>query len=234
MALPGNSMSDTILVVDDEQRIIDLARMYLEQDGFRVTSTTNGTAARRMIIKEKPNLVVLDLMLPGMDGLEVCRRVREESDVPIIMLTARNDDIDKIVGLELGADDYLTKPFNPRELVARIRAILRRADRSDSDEVPPATIIIGNLKVDAQRRRVEIGGRAVALRMKEFDLLQTLADNKGLVFSRERLLNVVWGYDFAGETRTVDVHIAHLRHKLKGMDPVIETVWGVGYRLDDG
>ena len=127
-------MADTILVVDDEQRIVDLARMYLEQDGFQVTSATNGSVAKRMILADKPNLVVLDLMLPGMDGLEVCRRVREESDVPIIMLTARSEDIDKIVGLELGADDYLTKPFNPRELVARIRAILRRADRTDAGD----------------------------------------------------------------------------------------------------
>lgn len=234
MTMTANSRRDTILVVDDEQRIINLARMYLEQDGFRVASATNGATARRMILKDKPNLVVLDLMLPGMDGLEVCRRVREKSDVPIIMLTARSDDIDKIVGLELGADDYLTKPFNPSELVARIRAILRRADRSATrDDESPPTITIGNLRIDAQRRRVEVAGRAVALRMKEFDLLRMLADNKGVVFSRERLLEVVWGYDFAGETRTVDVHIAHLRHKLRGMDPSIDTIWGVGYKLDD-
>ena len=233
MALTSNSISDTILVVDDEERIIDLARMYLEQDGFRVTSATNGPTAKRMILTDKPNLVVLDLMLPGMDGLEVCRRVREESDVPIIMLTARSDDIDKIVGLELGADDYLTKPFNPRELVARIRAILRRTDRAGSRDDIPLAITIGNLHIDTQRRRVEVADQIVDLRMKEFDLLKTLAENKGVVFSRERLLQVVWGYDFAGETRTVDVHIAHLRHKLGGMDPTIVTVWGVGYKLDD-
>ena len=233
MAIPGRGGRDTILVVDDEKRIIDLARMYLEQDGFRVTSATNGTAAKRMILADKPNLVVLDLMLPGMDGLEVCRRVREESDVPIIMLTARNDDIDKIVGLELGADDYLTKPFNPSELVARIRAILRRADRNPQRDEAPPPIPIGNLHIDALGRRVEVAGNAVDLRMKEFDLLRTLADSKGIVFSRERLLEVVWGYDFAGETRTVDVHIAHLRHKLRGMDPSIDTIWGVGYKLDD-
>ena len=226
-------MAETILVVDDEQRIIDLARMYLEQDGFRVASATNGTIARRMILRDQPSLVVLDLMLPGMDGLEVCRRVREDSDVPIIMLTARSEDIDKIVGLELGADDYLTKPFNPRELVARIRAILRRADRADASEDQPAAVALGNLSIDGRRRRVEVDGQPVELRLKEFDLLQTLAENKGVVFSRERLLNVVWGYDFAGETRTVDVHIAHLRHKLRGMDSVIETVWGVGYKLED-
>lgn len=225
-------MAETILVVDDEMRIIDLARMYLEQDGYRVIYATDGIKARPMILDKAPSLVVLDLMLPGMDGLEVCRKVRAVSDVPIIMLTARNDDIDKIVGLELGADDYLTKPFNPRELVARIKAILRRSDRNSRDE-QPAKISIGNLFIDGQRRRVDIGGQVINLRMKEFDLLQTLAENMGVVFSREKLLDVVWGYDFAGETRTVDVHIAHLRHKLRGMDPVIETVWGVGYKLDE-
>ncbi|MYD08977.1 MAG: response regulator transcription factor [Chloroflexi bacterium] len=229
----SRTKTDTILIVDDEQRIIDLARMYLEPDGFHVTSATSGTAARRMILRDKPSLVVLDLMLPGMDGLEVCRRVREESDVPIIMLTARSEDIDKIVGLELGADDYMTKPFNPRELLARIRAILRRADRADAAEDAPEPIQIGNLLIDPQRRRVEVDGAVVDLRMKEFDLLQVLAENKGVVFSRDRLLNVVWGYDFGGQTRTVDVHVAHLRHKLKGMDLAIETVWGVGYRLDE-
>lgn len=226
-------MSETILVVDDEQRIIDLAKMYLEQDGYPVTSATDGANALRAILEDKPNLVVLDLMLPGMDGLEVCRRVRAESDVPIIMLTARSDDIDKIVGLELGADDYLTKPFNPRELVARVKAILRRADRAGSQDNAPVQMAVGNLRIDVQRRLVEVAGQAVSLRMKEFDLLQTLVENKGMVFSRERLLNVVWGYDFAGETRTVDVHIAHLRHKLDGMDAVIETVWGVGYKLNE-
>ncbi len=225
--------TETILIVDDEQRIIDLARMYLEPDGFCVTSATSGTAAKRMILRDKPSLVVLDLMLPGMDGLEVCRRVREESDVPIIMLTARSEDIDKIVGLELGADDYMTKPFNPRELLARIRAILRRADRADAADASPEPIIVGNLLIDPQRRRVEVAGNAIDLRMKEFDLLQVLAENKGVVFSRDKLLNVVWGYDFGGQTRTVDVHVAHLRHKLQGMDLAIETVWGVGYRLDD-
>lgn len=226
-------MADTILVVDDEMRIIDLARMYLEQDGYRVIHATDGLKARRMIHDKAPSLVVLDLMLPGMDGLEVCRKVRAESDVPIIMLTARNDDIDKIVGLELGADDYLTKPFNPRELVARVKATLRRTDRAGSRGDQPVKISVGNLLIDGQRRRVEINGQTIDLRMKEFDLLQTLAENMGVVFTREKLLDVVWGYDFAGETRTVDVHIAHLRHKLQDMDPVIETVWGVGYKLDE-
>ena len=173
-------MSETILVVDDEQKIIDLARMYLEQDGYRVTCATDGESARRQIMEDTPNLVVLDLMLPGMDGLEVCRKVRAESDVPIIMLTARADDIDKIVGLELGADDYLTKPFNPRELVARIRAILRRTDRTGGSSDAPSPIVVRNLRIDAQRHTVEVAGKAVDLRMKEFDLLQALAENVGV------------------------------------------------------
>ena len=224
-------MADTILIVDDEQHIIDLARMYLELEGFSIASSTDGAEALKRILGEHPALVVLDLMLPGLDGWEVCRRVRAESDVPIIMLTARSDDIDRIVGLELGADDYLTKPFNPRELVARVKAILRRSARRD--KAPAGSMIkLGNLIIYPERRQVAVEGETVELRVKEFDLLQTLAENRGVVFTRERLLNVVWGYDFAGETRTVDVHIAHLRHKLRAMTPVIETVWGVGYRLD--
>ena len=228
-------MSETILIVDDEQRIIDLARMYLEQEGYTVASANDGSVAYQMIRSDEPGLIVLDLMLPGMDGLEICRRVRAESDVPIIMLTARSDDIDKIVGLELGADDYLTKPFNPRELVARVKAILRRqsaADRRSANTPDAGTLTLSNLVIDPERRSVRIDGGAIDLRMKEFDLLFTLAKDPGLVFSREKLLEVVWGYDFAGETRTVDVHIAHLRHKLEGMAPTIETVWGVGYKLE--
>lgn len=226
-------MSETILLVDDEQHIIDLAKMYLEQDGFRVMSATDGSIALQKIFSEKPGLIVLDLMLPGMDGLEVCRRVRAESDVPIIMLTARSDDIDKIVGLELGADDYLTKPFNPRELVARVRAILRRTDRR-TPETSQSPLVVANLMIDPVRRVVTVNNQPVDLRMKEFDLLLMLVEHPGMVFSREKLLDVVWGYDFAGETRTVDVHIAHLRHKLSGMRPAIETVWGVGYKLETG
>jgi two-component system alkaline phosphatase synthesis response regulator PhoP len=224
-------MSETILIVDDEQRIIDLAKMYIEQDGYTVESTTDGLDAYNRIITNPPALVVLDLMLPSMDGLEICRRVRAQSDIPIIMLTARSDDIDKIVGLELGADDYLTKPFNPRELMARIKAILRRTDRktNTSDEEKPLTL--GNLTIYPQQRTAKVNDKTIDLRMKEFDLLMVLAENVGMVFSRERLLNVVWGYSFAGETRTVDVHIAHLRHKLEGMAPSIDTVWGVGYKL---
>ncbi len=224
-------MPETILIVDDEQHIIDLAKLYLEQEGYKTASATDGKSALQEILHEKPNLIVLDLMLPELDGWEVCRRVRAESDVPIIMLTARSDDIDRIVGLELGADDYLTKPFNPRELVARVRAILRRTGRPTPTNTD-STITLDNLTIHPERRIVMVAGKEVDLRMKEFDLLMSLATNPGMVFTREKLLDIVWGYDFAGETRTVDVHIAHLRHKLKGMRPTIDTVWGVGYRLD--
>ena len=227
-------MTETILLVDDEQHIIDLAKMYLEQEGWKTTSATDGLVALQRILSEKPSLVVLDLMLPGLDGWEVCRRVRAQSDIPIIMLTARSDDIDKIVGLELGADDYMTKPFNPRELVARIKAILRRSDKKPTPAVESADspIVLDNLSIYPQRRVVMVDGHEIDLRMKEFDLLLALAENIGIVFSREKLLDVVWGFDFAGETRTVDVHVAHLRHKLEGMRPQIETVWGVGYKLE--
>lgn len=224
-------MSDTILIVDDEQHIIDLAKMYLQQENFVVESEVDGQAALTHILNRPPSLVVLDLMLPGLDGWEICRRVRAVSDVPIVMLTARSDDIDKIVGLELGADDYLTKPFNPRELLARVRAILRRTDRRPAAGEGGA-LKHGNLRIDPVRREVRVEDRAVDLRMKEFDLLLLMVENPGTVFSREKLLNIVWGYDFAGETRTVDVHIAHLRHKLAGMTPTIETVWGLGYKLE--
>ncbi|MEL6150566.1 MAG: response regulator transcription factor [Chloroflexota bacterium] len=227
-------MTAKILLVDDEPQIIDLAQMYLEQDGFNIISATDGAEAIHRVFNDSPDLVVLDLMLPEIDGWEVCKRVRAKSDVPIIMLTARDDDVDKIVGLELGADDYLTKPFNPRELVARIRAIMRRTERPprDSADEGSSAIQLENLLIEPDQRSVSVDGQTIDLRMKEFDLLLTLAQNPRIVFSREKLLNVVWGYDFAGETRTVDMHVAHLRHKLKGMSPSIETVWGVGYKLE--
>lgn len=225
--------NEHILLVDDEQHIIDLAAMYLEQDGFTCEGVRDGALALQRILSNPPALVVLDLMLPGLDGWEVCRRVRSQSDVPIIMLTARGDDVDRIVGLELGADDYLTKPFNPRELVARVKAILRRlAPERRATPDSSSALVIGNLRIDPERRTAAVDGKPVALRLKEFDLLLTLAQNRGIVFSREKLLDVVWGFDFAGETRTVDVHVAHLRHKLAGMQPTLETVWGVGYKLE--
>lgn len=223
----------TILLVDDEANITDLAQMYLAKEGYSIITAADGVQALASVEQSPPDLIVLDLMLPEIDGWEVCRRVRANSDVPIIMLTARDDDVDKIVGLELGADDYLTKPFNPRELVARVRAILRRAERPPQAlEADTEALTLGNLTLRPQMREANVGGRPIELRLKEYDLLLALAKNPRIVFSREKLLNLVWGYDFAGETRTVDMHVAHLRHKLEGMTPNIETVWGVGYKLE--
>ncbi|HIE39707.1 MAG TPA: response regulator transcription factor [Anaerolineales bacterium] len=222
---------ETVLIVDDEANIIELARMYLEQEGFRVESATDGMTALERIAQQPPAVLVLDLMLPEVDGWEVCRRVRAGTaapDLPIIILTARDDDVDKIVGLELGADDYVTKPFNPRELVARVKAVLRRVARAAHLQAP---LHVGDVVIDLARHEVTVTGRAVQLRPKEFDLLRTLAEHRGLALSREQLLNQVWGYDFFGETRTIDVHIAHLRKKLTGSNVRIETVLGVGYKL---
>jgi len=220
---------ERILVVDDEPNIVDLVTMYLEREGYRVESASDGVQAIEQIQELEPALVVLDLMLPKLDGFEVCRQTRLKSDVPIIMLTARDDDVDKIVGLELGADDYLTKPFNARELVARIKAILRRADRSPRPSEKP--LHLADLTIDPARREVTVGDEQINLRAKEFDLLQAFGENKGIVLSRDKLLNLAWGYDFYGQTRTVDVHVAHLRKRIKGSQVQIETVTGVGYKL---
>lgn len=221
---------ERILVVDDEPNIVDLVRVYLEREGFRVEAASDGGQALARLKDREPALVILDLMLPEVDGYEVCRQTRARSDVPILMLTARDEDVDKIVGLELGADDYLTKPFNPRELVARVKAILRR-----SEVAPRATskpVHIGDVTIDAARHEVVLGDRSLSLRAKEFDLLLALAEHRGLVLTREQLLNLAWGVDFYGETRTVDVHVAHLRKRLAGSASVrIETVTGVGYKL---
>ncbi len=221
---------ELVLVVDDEANIRDLCRMYFERDGFRVQTADTGPAALERVAADSPSLVVLDLMLPDLDGYEVCRRLRADSDVPIIMLTARGDDVDKIVGLELGADDYLTKPFNPRELVARAKAILRRARPVPPDSAAP--ISVGDLHIDSDRHEVTVAGHSIELRAKEFDLLRVLASHQGFVFTREKLLDQVWGYDFYGQTRTVDVHVAQLRKHLAHSQVVrIETITGVGYKL---
>jgi two-component system alkaline phosphatase synthesis response regulator PhoP len=222
---------ETVLVVDDEANIVELAQMYLEQEGFRVRSANDGAKALDIISRHPPALMVLDLMLPEVDGWEVCRRVRSGKtapDLPIIMLTARDEDVDKIVCLELGADDYITKPFNPRELVARVKAILRRSQRS---VVRESVVHVGDVTIDPARHEVTVSGRSVELRPKEFDLLLALAEHQGMVLSRDQLLNLVWGYDFYGETRTVDVHIAQLRKKLVGSSVEVETVLSVGYKL---
>jgi two-component system alkaline phosphatase synthesis response regulator PhoP len=218
----------TILVVDDEPNILELAKLYLQQEGYQVEGVGNGTDALSKMATSKPSLIVLDLMLPDMDGFEVCREIRKKSDVPILMLTARKEDVDKIVGLELGADDYITKPFNPRELVARVKAILRRYKAGlKSGEA----IEVGSLRIDPARREATIDGQQLRLRTKEFDLLATLAQNLGIVLTRDRLLEIVWETDYYGETRTVDIHINHLRDKLSGANVSIETVRGIGYKM---
>jgi two-component system, OmpR family, alkaline phosphatase synthesis response regulator PhoP len=222
-------LNELILLVDDEPSIIQLSRMYLEREGFRIDSAGDGEAALAAVARQHPALVVLDIMLPKLDGFEVCRRLRSLNDpAAILMLTARDEDIDKVLGLELGADDYLTKPFNPRELVARVKAILRRTERKADDSSP---IQLGDLTIDPARREVRIDTQLLDLRTQEFDLLFTLAEHRGLVLSREQILQKAWGFDFYGQTRTVDVHIAHLRRKLEPSSVRIETVTGVGYKL---
>ena len=222
--------SELILIVDDEPAILQLARIYLEREGFHVHEASDGEAAIEVANRMHPALIVLDVMLPKLDGYEVCRRLRaSNNDVAILMLTARDEDIDKILGLELGADDYLTKPFNPREMVARVKAILRRGDNTPPKESKP--VYLGNLEIDPIRREVRVGLRAIDLRTQEFELLFSLAKQPGRVFTREQLLQQAWGFDFFGQTRTVDVHIAHLRKKLEGCSVKIETVTGVGYKV---
>jgi two-component system alkaline phosphatase synthesis response regulator PhoP len=223
-------MSELILLVDDEASITQLAQLYLEREGFRTYAVGDGQSALEAVASQRPALIVLDIMLPEVDGFEVCRRLRAENDpVAILMLTARDDDIDKIVGLELGADDYLTKPFNPRELVARVKAILRRDARAS--QPVSVRLHLGDLSIDPASREARMGETSLDLRTKEFDLLLTLAEHRGHVLSREKLLELAWGFDFYGQTRTVDVHVAHLRKKLGERNVQIETVTGVGYKL---
>ncbi|MBT3337111.1 MAG: response regulator transcription factor [Anaerolineae bacterium] len=223
-------MAELILLVDDEPSIVQLAQLYLEREGFRIVSAGDGQAALDAVASQRPALVVLDVMLPEVDGFEVCRRLRAQDDpVAILMLTARDDDIDKIIGLELGADDYLTKPFNPRELVARVKAILRRDARAS--QPTSVSLHLGDLSIDAASREARVDENLLDLRTKEFDLLLTLAEHRGHVLSRQKLLELAWGFDFYGQTRTVDVHIAHLRKKLGGGNVQIETITGIGYKL---
>jgi DNA-binding response OmpR family regulator len=223
------SAVSNILVVEDESSIASFVALYLKNAGFDVRTAASGGEALREAETQAPSLVVLDLMLPDIDGIEVCKRLRQGSDVPILMLTARDEDIDKIIGLEVGADDYLTKPFNPRELVARIKSILRRSG-SERRDLQTEVIEHGDLRVDSGRREARVGGVEVQLAPKEFDLLWELLDHRGLVLTRDQLLERVWGYTFAGDTRTVDVHVRQLRRKLGDASPIV-TVWGVGYKV---
>jgi DNA-binding response OmpR family regulator len=218
----------TIVVVEDDPNISDLVDMYLRREGFRVIQAATGEAGLVAIERERPRLAILDVSLPGgMDGLEVCRRVRSSSSLPVLMLTARDTEVDRVLGLEMGADDYVTKPFSPRELVARVRAILRRSDGStDRSEV----LIAGRVEVDTVRREARVGGEVVALASKEFQLLQFLAEHPGRALSRQQLLDGVWGTGWYGDDRTVDAHVRQLRKKLGDALP-LSTVWGMGYRL---
>jgi DNA-binding response OmpR family regulator len=221
--------TQTVLVVEDESSIASFVALYLKNAGYGVKTAATGNEALADVAAETPALIVLDLMLPDIDGIEVCRRIRKSSDVPILMLTARDEDVDKIIGLEVGADDYLTKPFNPRELVARVKSILRRA-APERRQIESKQLRHGDLLVDAGRREVHVGDEEVQLAPKEFDLLWELLDHRGLVLTRDQLLERVWGYTFAGDTRTVDVHVRQLRRKLGDASPIV-TVWGVGYKV---
>src|SRR6266568_9090803 len=221
--------TQTILVVEDEASIASFVSLYLKNAGYSVRTAATGGEALAQVAADQPALVVLDLNLPDIDGIEVCRRLRKNADVPILMLTARDEDVDKIIGLEVGADDYLTKPFNPRELVARVRSVLRRS-APEGRRVESKQIRHGDLVVDAGSREVHVGDEEVQLAPKEFELLWELLDHRGLVLTRDQLLERVWGYTFAGDTRTVDVHVRQLRRKLGDASPIV-TVWGVGYKV---
>lgn len=225
-------MAKKVLVVDDEKLIVKGIRFSLEQDGMEVDCAYDGEKALECAKNKEYDMILLDLMLPKMNGLEVCQQIREFSDVPIVMLTARSDDMDKILGLEYGADDYITKPFNILEVKARIKAIMRRVSKSNQSKVNDKIIVKGDMTIDCESRRVVIGKKEVNLTAKEFDLLELLAMNPNKVYSRENLLNIVWGYEYPGDARTVDVHIRRLREKIETnpSDPkYVYTKWGVGY-----
>ncbi len=225
-------MKKKILLVDDEKTLVKTLTFNLEKEGYQVIPAYDGEEALNKVESDNPDLIILDLMLPGVDGFEVCQRVRKNMDIPIIMLTARGDDIDKILGLELGADDYLTKPFNPRELLARVKAIIRRSEVQGS--ALKSVLKIQDLQIDLYQHKVRVKGEEVELTSKEFAILNLLASNSGRVYSREQLLEQIWGYNYYGDARTVDVHIRHLREKIES-DPsnpyYVLTVWGTGYKF---
>ena len=227
-------MSDKtkVLLVDDEKTLVKARKFNLEKEGFQVEEAFDGNEALKKAFEIDPDIIILDLMLPGLDGFEVCREIRKKKETPIIMLTAKGEDIDKVLGLVLGADDYMTKPFNPRELVARMKAILRRS--AARGEKMRKQIQIGALQIDLLKHRVNLRNRKVDLTAKEFALLSFLASNAGRVYSRGQLLEQIWGYNYYGDERTVDVHIRHLREKIEedpGNPRLILTVWGIGYKF---
>jgi DNA-binding response OmpR family regulator len=227
---------ETILIVDDEPTIVEVVALYLQREGFRAMTAADGAAALAAVEQVRPALVILDLMLPGITGLDVLRQLRTTGSVPVILLTARGEEADRVVGLELGADDYVTKPFSSRELVARVKAVLRRVQPPAALPDPPAhAVTVGDLRLDSAARTVTLAGRPVALTVREFDLLAFLMRHPGQVFTREQLLDQVWGYTFASDLSTVTVHIRRLREKIE-QDPAnptrLQTVWGVGYKLE--
>ncbi len=227
-------MAKKVLVVDDEKLIVKGIRFSLEQDGMEVDAAYDGEEALQLATQNKYDIILLDVMLPKLTGFEVCQQIREFSDVPIVMLTAKGEDMDKILGLEYGADDYITKPFNILEVKARIKAIIRRTGRRQGAEEQKKLILVGDMKIDADNRRVYVGNREMNLTAKEFDVLELLATHPNTVYSRENLLKAVWGSDYPGDVRTVDVHIRRLREKIEqnpGEPKYVHTKWGVGYFL---
>ena len=222
-----------ILVADDDPNVHQSLNAYFRREGYQILSAYDGLEAVRHVRASHPDIVILDIMMPGMDGLMVCREIRKESNVPIIMLTAKGEEFDKLLGLELGADDYITKPFSPREVLARVKAVLRRM-RELKEEDKSAHLVVDNLEIDMNAFTVHLGGKTVPCTPKEIEILWTLASNPGMVFSREHLLQSIWGYDFLGDTRAVDSHIKRIRAKLcgEGNGWDIKTVWGVGYRFE--
>ncbi len=221
-----------ILIVDDEKNIVELVRLYLEKEGFASVCAYDGSEALEQFKKEKPDLVILDLMLPGMDGWEVCREIRKTASTPIIMLTAKSETFDKVLGLELGADDYMTKPFEAKELLARVKAVLRRI--GSSEHASSKEVSFENLSINIENYELQIKGEQIDAPPKEIELLYFLASNPNRVYTREQLLEEVWGFDYFGDSRTVDVHIKRLREKLEGAeaDWQLKTVWGVGYKFE--
>ena len=222
--------NEKILVVDDDANICELLRLYLTKEGYQVTVANDGEEGLEKFNAVKPDMVLLDVMMPRMDGLEVCRRIRKAGNTPVMMLTAKGETFDKVLGLELGAGDYMVKPFDAKEVVARIKAVLRRTEKPVEEKV----LRLGELSVNPTRHVVQVSGETVNLTLKEFELLCLLLDNPGVVFTRDQLLNQIWGYSFDGESRTVDVHVRHLRQKLGDCGNYIETVRGIGYRSGDG
>jgi two-component system, OmpR family, response regulator len=228
-------MSDKVLIIEDDPNLLEAVKYNLRKEGYDVVTAGDGELALEVARRENPDILILDIMLPKLNGFEVCRILRKETTVPILMLTAKADETDKIVGLEIGADDYMTKPFSMRELMARVRAMLRRSKIAGTPTTDSSLMKIGNIEIDTARHHAAVSGASLELSPKEFDLLAFLAANKGFVFSREQLLEKVWGYDFAGDTRTVDVHIRWLRQKIEidaSQPHYLVTVRGTGYKLE--